>query len=306
MKRMASILLIFLLISSAACAQLRHTIIPESPAPGEPITIAINSGAAEALLFINDRQVSKASFIYIPGEGGNSGFMAAVITIPSTSPSGNAVIKLSNAARDIVSEIPFVIAPRTFASETIYLDPVNTGIRTDPSPERQQQANHLWQILTTTGYQYYHTGVFLPPILSTRRTSAFGGRRVFQYSTGGSDTSIHAGVDYGIPTGTRVDACGRGRVVLARMRIVTGNSVVIEHAPGIYSLYYHLDSISVEEDEIVNMGDQIGLSGSTGLSTGPHLHWEIRVNAENTDPDAFLSRPIIDKNLINSRIFSER
>jgi murein DD-endopeptidase MepM/ murein hydrolase activator NlpD len=91
-------------------------------------------------------------------------------------------------------------------------------------------------------------------------------------------------------------------VVLARSRIVTGNSVVIEHLPGVYSLYYHLDKIEVTEGAIVNTGALIGLSGATGLATGPHLHWEIRVSGENTDPDAFISRPLLDKDAVLSKM----
>jgi murein DD-endopeptidase MepM/ murein hydrolase activator NlpD len=88
------------------------------------------------------------------------------------------------------------------------------------------------------------------------------------------------------------------------MRIISGYSIIIEHAPGIYSIYYHLDSIIAQEGSIVEAGEVIGLSGSTGFSTGPHLHWELRVNTENTDPDAFVARPLIDKTLIISRIFN--
>ncbi|MDR0323963.1 MAG: M23 family metallopeptidase, partial [Treponema sp.] len=164
--------------------------------------------------------------------------------------------------------------------------------------------NRLWAILSTTGNQIYHTGVFIPPVESNRRTSFFGDRRVYRYSNGATDTSIHAGVDYGVPTGTRVNACGDGRVVFTGMRIVTGYTVILEHAPGIYSLYYHLDSIDVQAGNIIKAGAQSGLSGSTGLSTGPHLHWEIRVSTENTDPDSFINRQIIDKDLIISRIFN--
>jgi len=199
-----------------------------------------------------------------------------------------------------------VIRQRDFISEVIELNPSNTGIRTDPNPQRTEESNRLWAILSTTGNQIYHTGQFLPPVTSTRRTSFFGDRRVYKYSNGATDTSIHAGVDYGVPAGTSVNACGSGLVVLARMRIVSGNTVIIEHAPGVYSLYYHLDSISVQEGNIITTGTQIGLSGSTGLSTGPHLHWEIRVSTENTDPDAFVDRQIIDKDLIISRLYNIR
>jgi murein DD-endopeptidase MepM/ murein hydrolase activator NlpD len=311
LRRTLPFLILFVFIASCVSAQpnnpqqsARYSLIPEYPRPGEPVTIAVtDTSATHALLFVGERQVARTSFFNVPAENGKPGFMATVITIPATVSHGSALYKI-NSADGLLMEIPFIIASRNFEAEVIHLNERLTGIRTDPSPQRTEEANLLWNILITTGNQIYHSGPFIPPVVATRRTSFFGDRRVFQYSTGRSDTSIHAGVDYGVPTGTRVDACGAGRVVLARMRIVTGNSVVIEHAPGIYSLYYHLDSISVREGAIIATGTQIGLSGSTGLSTGPHLHWEIRVGSENTDPDAFVTRQIIDKDLILSRLFN--
>lgn len=289
-------------------AQVRYTIIPDHPRPGDPITIGVDGshistrGIKEAVAFIDGREAAKSYFFRVPAEAGKSAFWAAVITLPSAIQSGEALIKLNTEAETII-EVPIIIAHRDFNTELIHLDSVNTGIRTDPSPQRTQEANLLWSILTTTGNQVYHTGSFVPPVEATRRTSHFGDRRVYVYSTGDRDTSVHAGIDYGVPTGTPVTACGAGRVVLARMRIVTGNTVVLEHAPSIYSLYYHMDSIDVQEGVLINTGTLLGTSGSTGLSTGPHLHWEIRVSSENTCPDAFVERPIIDKDLIISRIF---
>jgi murein DD-endopeptidase MepM/ murein hydrolase activator NlpD len=285
-----------LLFSLSLSAQINYAVIPDNPRPGEPVTIAITTTAKHALLIRGEKEFGKAGFFSIPG------YMTAVLAIPSTMNPGNAVIRIENEI-GILCEIPFVIADRKFVSEVIELNPVLTGIRTDPSPKRTEEANLLWTIITTFGDQVYHTGTFVPPVTSTRRTSFFGDRRVFKYSTGSSDTSIHAGVDYGVPTGTAVTACGAGKVILARPRIVTGNSVVLEHAPGIYSIYYHLDKIEVEEGSLVNTGALLGLSGATGLATGPHLHWEVRVNSENTDPDAFVSRPIIDKEAINSKMY---
>jgi hypothetical protein len=286
----------FLVITAVPYAQVNYAIVPENPRPGEPVTVSVTSETiTHAVLLRGERRLAKAQFYTVPG------FRIAIMAISSFTNPGNAIISLENEHGSIM-EIPIVIANRTFVSETIHLNPTLTGIRTDPSQQRVDESNHLWAILTTTGTEVYHTGSFIPPVTSTRRTSQFGSRRVFQYSTGTSDTSVHAGVDYGVPTGTPVTACGAGKVVLARMRITTGNSVIIEHAPGIYSLYYHLDKIEAEEGSMVNTGALLGLSGSTGVSTGPHLHWEIRVNTENTDPDAFVARPIIDKDLIMSKL----
>jgi len=302
-KRAFVALIIGFSFTAFSAAQVRFTVIPDNPRPGEPVTIGVSTNEKEARLFADGRQLARTKFFAVHDAGENGIFYAAVLTIPSTARPGGAVINLYN-EWDAIYEISITIAPRSFVSEVIELNPVNTGIRTDPNPQRNIEADRLWAILSATGSQIYHTGPFVLPVTSTRRTSFFGDRRVFQYSNGGRDTSIHAGVDFGVPTGTSVVACGAGRVILAAMRVVTGNSVIIEHAPGIYSLYYHLDSISVQEGAIVQAGTLVGLSGSTGLSTGPHLHWEVRVSTENTDPDAFIARPIIDKELIISRIYN--
>jgi murein DD-endopeptidase MepM/ murein hydrolase activator NlpD len=132
------------------------------------------------------------------------------------------------------------------------------------------------------------------PIESERRTSEFGDRRTFLYTDGNEGGSIHHGIDFGAPTGTPVTAPGAGRVVMAKSRVITGNTVVIEHLPGVFSLYYHLDTIDVTEDAMVRTGTPLGTVGSTGLSTGPHLHWELRISAVPVDPQPFLSRPILD------------
>ena len=97
--------------------------------------------------------------------------------------------------------------------------------------------------------------------------------------------SYHKGTDMACPTGTPVYACGDGKVVLVENRVSTGWSVVIEHLPGLYSLYYHLDSVLIEEGMLVKSGEEIALSGATGLATGPHLHWEVRFFGEAINPD---------------------
>ena len=185
--------------------------------------------------------------------------------------------------------LPFGIQKKQFVSERIVLDARNTGIRKDTSPERRAQIEKLNAVLATvTPQDVYTLKPFTIPLGSKRRTSGFGDRRVFEYTDKKTSTSLHYGIDYGVPTGTPVKACAEGKVVLAESRISTGWSVVIEHLPGLYSLYYHLDSLGVHEGQYVKQGERIGLSGATGLATGPHLHWEIRLNMEAVNPEFFL------------------
>ena len=185
--------------------------------------------------------------------------------------------------------LSFSIQKKQFVSERIVLDARNTGIRKDASPERRAQIEKLNNILATvTPQDVYTLKPFTIPVDSKRITSGSGDRRVFEYTDKKTSTSLHYGIDYGVPTGTPVHSCAEGKVVLAENRISTGWSVVIEHLPGLYSLYYHLDSLGVHEGQYVKQGERLGLSGATGLATGPHLHWEIRLNMEAVNPEFFL------------------
>ncbi|MBW5481800.1 M23 family metallopeptidase, partial [Streptomyces bambusae] len=104
-------------------------------------------------------------------------------------------------------------------------------------------------------------------------------------------SGYHTGVDFIAASGTTVKAVGAGTVVSAGWGGAYGNEVVIRHADGHYSQYAHLSQLSVSVGQSVTGGQRIGLSGSTGNSTGPHLHFEIRTGSgygSDVDPLAYL------------------
>ncbi|MDZ7726913.1 MAG: M23 family metallopeptidase [Dehalococcoidia bacterium] len=105
-------------------------------------------------------------------------------------------------------------------------------------------------------------------------SSYFGTRRSFN---GGPVGRHHGGTDLAAWAGTPVRTTNGGTVVLAGEYRVRGNLVVVDHGGGVFSSYGHLSSIAVSEGEVVQQGDVVGEVGSTGLSTGPHLHWEMVV-----------------------------
>ena len=80
-------------------------------------------------------------------------------------------------------------------------------------------------------------------------------------------------------------------VVLAEPLTVRGNAVILDHGRGVFTGYWHLSEIKVEADQVVNAGDVLGLVGTTGLSTGAHLHWELRIDGVAVDPMQFLAEP---------------
>lgn len=99
---------------------------------------------------------------------------------------------------------------------------------------------------------------------------------------------MHNGVDYGAPIGTPIWASKTGTVIFAGWKGGYGNTVVIHHAGGVSTLYAHMSKLTVEDGSYVTQGEVIGLVGSTGWSTGPHLHFEVRRNGDPADPELFL------------------
>jgi murein DD-endopeptidase MepM/ murein hydrolase activator NlpD len=108
----------------------------------------------------------------------------------------------------------------------------------------------------------------------------FGERRIFN----GEPRAPHSGADLHAAAGTPVHATNRGRVVLAKTLFFTGNTVILDHGLGIYSLYAHLSRIDVKSGEMVKNGQVVGLVGATGRVTAPHLHWGMRVQGARVDP----------------------
>ncbi|MEX2536443.1 MAG: peptidoglycan DD-metalloendopeptidase family protein [Trueperaceae bacterium] len=127
---------------------------------------------------------------------------------------------------------------------------------------------------------------FLLPI-EGRSTSGFGLPR--RYAPGGP-VSYHLGSDIGAPTGTPILATNDGVVRIADFFPIKGGLTIIDHGAGVSSLYFHQSRILIEPGTKVTRGQPIGEVGSTGLSTGPHLHWEMRVAEVPTNPMAWVDR----------------
>lgn len=113
-------------------------------------------------------------------------------------------------------------------------------------------------------------------------TGPFGTRRVIN----GQERSRHSGVDIHAPPGTPVLAPARGRVVLVEDFFFSGKSVVIDHGLGLFSMYFHLSSVEVKPGQQIEKGQALGQVGQSGRTTGPNLHWGVRLNGARIDPFA--------------------
>ena len=283
--------------------EVLHT--PAALAPGDPLSAYVTSAAPLAELDLtvelaDGERVAGHAFAVRTGPAGTT--WAAVIGIPSTAPAGPARLTISGrfagrapqeAAR-VLHEQSIDIDEREFAVEEIPLSTELSDLRRTTDPRRTSESWELWLLLTTSRpVAWPHFGPLRLPLGEVRRTGGFGDRRRYRYADGNTATTIHNGVDFGAPSGTVVAAAGGGKVAMARERIVTGFTVVVEHLPGVYSLYYHLDGLAVREGQRVSAGDPIGTVGSTGLATGPHLHWEVRAAGVAVDPDVLVAGPLV-------------
>lgn len=117
-----------------------------------------------------------------------------------------------------------------------------------------------------------------------RLASRFGLRRIFN----GEPRAPHSGLDVAVPRGTPIKAAARGKVLATGNYFFNGNTVFIDHGNGLITMYCHLDRIDVQSGEPVAQGQRVGAAGSTGRSSGPHLHWSVVLNGTMVDPELFL------------------
>lgn len=139
-------------------------------------------------------------------------------------------------------------------------------------------------------FKYYSEPFVLPT--KGRITTEFGETR----TVNGAPTSYrHAGIDIAAPLNTKVLAANTGKVMLAMPLILTGNSIVIDHGEGLFSVYFHLEKLNVAQGNMVERGQPIGTVGSTGFSTGPHLHFTMSYYRFNIEPGYILYGKSITK-----------
>lgn len=117
-----------------------------------------------------------------------------------------------------------------------------------------------------------------------RLSGNFGLRRVFN----GQPRSPHAGLDVAIPRGTPIMSSAAGTVLAVDDYFFNGKTIFVDHGNGLITLYCHLDQFDVQAGDAVSKGQQLGLSGMTGRSSGPHLHWSVILNGAMVNPALFI------------------
>ena len=177
-------------------------------------------------------------------------------------------VKQGDYKKEVLSVMPAKVYPPKEALEQI--------------KNERDEANKIYQ--TFTPKRYWSKPFNIP--LQSLITSDYGNARVFNDSL----QSYHSGTDFRADVGTPIVAANNGVVVLAKERYYAGGSIIIDHGEGVYSVYYHLSKIILHVGDVATQGGVVGLSGSTGRVTGPHLHFGFMVQGIPIDPLDFIGK----------------
>lgn len=230
----------------------------DQPLPGEP-ALHVEGLAEQPKLFLLDRQPT------------------AFIGIPAAAPVGVYPVRLTWDGGEWEGAIEVV--KKDFTVDRLEVTEEQEDIYYDP--RQAEQWEKLYRLRSTSEPEPLWRDVFRPPLEGDLWvTTYFGEIRIVN----GVETGRHSGMDFGAPLGTPIYAPARGKVILAEEFIVSGRTIVIDHGLNLFTAYYHCEEIHVQPGDWLEAGQLIGTVGSTGFSTGPHLHWTATVGNTPVDP----------------------
>lgn len=189
-----------------------------------------------------------------------------------------------DAAQDAVFNSPVLVHPAHYPSSTITVAPAFIEPPKEVEPVIAAADVAKKQAFAGTDPNPLWSGPFQRPT-ETETSGVFGSSRIYN----GKKRSQHLGLDFRASTGTPVHATNAGTVILARPLYFEGNCVMLDHGQGLVTIYMHLSEFKVKEGEKVAAGQLIALSGGTGRSTGPHLHFAVRWRSEYLNPATLLA-----------------
>lgn len=178
---------------------------------------------------------------------------------------------------------PFYLKASQYGGGNVYIA-TGKGSLFSPSKKKEEEIEQLKTVLSVRSERAMWEGCFSYPVEEPDIISGFGKKRVYYIEKKRAMTRYHRGVDFKGETGDPVLSPAGGVVVFASERITTGNTLVIDHGQGVFSLFFHLDGISVPLGTTVTKGMVVAEIGATGITEGSHLHWGVLADGIYVDP----------------------
>jgi len=183
-----------------------------------------------------------------------------------------------------VHEAAFEIIAKKFPEQHMTMDESKVSLSAKDLERHNRERALIDSMFAASQPRRLWSDAFIQPVQG-RISTPFGVRRFINKQP----RNPHSGIDIAAPEGTPVRASSAGIVCLTGEHFFAGKSVYIDHGHALFSMYFHLASINVQDGQSVARGDIIGRVGSTGRSTGPHLHWGVRMYDTPVDPLSLLA-----------------
>jgi murein DD-endopeptidase MepM/ murein hydrolase activator NlpD len=263
--RFAAVLLCLWLFCASPSHAQKCTVSPRKPRLGETLRISCPGG------YLSAKLNGRTSKLFAQPNGRSFG----LLPISVKDKPGSSELVISGADGGPSETLPVVIRKTVFPSQNVKLAPDIEALHSTP-----EEMALLTSFRDTISETRWWQDPFTPPV-SGCMTSPFGVQRLHN---GKATGEYHGGVDQRTPEGEAIRAVGAGTVTFAKQFNVLGNAVGIDHGQGLESMYLHMSRLVVAAGAAVGRGDVLGYAGSTGRSTGPHLHWVLYVNGINVNP----------------------
>lgn len=180
------------------------------------------------------------------------------------------------------ADLNFRVRGVSFETVSMALPEDKVSLSPEDMKRAEREAERLKSIWQGVSDKLWAGGFIMP--LGNSMSTSFGAKRIINQKK----VSVHKGVDIKGKEGESVKASNRGRVVLAEELFFGGNTVILDHGQGIYTVYMHLSGFNVGTGDVVLKGDIIGYVGSSGRASGPHLHFGVKVSDINANPVSFV------------------
>ena len=207
---------------------------------------------------------------------------SAFFYIPITYYKAEGSYPLSIMVDDVSYDVPIVVNPAKFSTVHFTVEESVSSSTVNSAAANKEYREKIHPLYKTRSDQQYWEGSFIKPVTEKRISSTFGQKRFINNS---KTPERHSGIDYAAAEGTAIYAPNRGMVEFAGFLKLSGYTIVIEHGLGLKSYYFHMKGVDVAAGQMVEKGDKIGEVGSTGYSTGPHLHFQVSIDNQPINPE---------------------
>ena len=244
-----------------------------------PVTVTVPSGAQAPVGRMGDRTIPFYP-LNAPGRFG------ALIGLDLDAPVGGQPLAVSIGDQP-AAELTVTVERQTFPVQTLTLPDEMVQLDEPTLARVNQEQKDALSAMEAQRPERWWSGAFVVPTEGAVLNS-FGRRRIIN----GEPRNPHTGEDISAPEGAAVVASNAGVVRLVADHFFSGNSVIIDHGGGLYTMYFHLSKTDVAPSQRVDKGQRIGSVGATGRATGPHLHWGARLHGARINPFQLVQAPL--------------